>query len=98
MMTANHSRVTLLHMPLRHKLDAPNYCTEEGAHLLKRIIESYWRERGHDVAIGVHEMGFHPAVRAARFDLRSDMINGAPWHCPGSSEASPAEQRKAPPA
>ena len=95
MMITYHSPVALLHRPLGHKWDAPNYCTEEGAHLLKKQIESYWRERGCEVTIGVHEMGFHPAVRATRFDLRSDMINGAPRHCPDSSAASSAEEQKA---
>jgi len=30
------------------------------------------------VQIMLHNVGFHPAIRAARFDVRSDMINGMP--------------------
>jgi hypothetical protein len=28
--------------------------------------------------IGLHNVGFHPAIRAARYDVRSDMVNGMP--------------------
>jgi len=28
--------------------------------------------------IALHNVGFHPAIRAARFDVRSDMVNGMP--------------------
>jgi hypothetical protein len=61
---------------------APNgetdYCSREGALALKAKIEAYWRERGMNVMIALHNAGFHPAIRAARFDVRSDMINGRP--------------------
>jgi len=30
------------------------------------------------VMIALHNVGFHPAIRAARFDVRSDMVNGMP--------------------
>ena len=55
-----------------------DYCSREGALALKAKIEAYWRERGHDVMIALHNVGFHPAIRAARFDVRSDMVNGMP--------------------
>jgi hypothetical protein len=42
------------------------------------MIEAYWRERGQDVMIALHNVGFHPAIRAARYDVRSDMVNGMP--------------------
>ena len=45
---------------------------------LKEKIEAYWRERGQDVMIALHNVGFHPAIRAARYDVRSDMVNGMP--------------------
>ena len=45
---------------------------------LKAKIEAYWRERGQDVMLSLHNVGFHPAIRAARYDVRSDMINGMP--------------------
>jgi len=55
-----------------------DYCSREGALALKAKIEAYWRERGQDVMIALHNVGFHPAIRAARFDVRSDMVNGMP--------------------
>jgi hypothetical protein len=55
-----------------------DYCSREGAMALKAKIEAYWRERGQDVMIALHNVGFHPAIRAARFDVRSDMVNGMP--------------------
>ena len=55
-----------------------DFCSREGAHALKAKIEAYWRERGQNVQIMLHNVGFHPAIRAARFDVRSDMVNGMP--------------------
>ncbi|WP_239590841.1 hypothetical protein [Vitreimonas flagellata] len=55
-----------------------DYCSREGAVALKAKIEAYWRERGQDVMIALHNVGFHPAIRAARYDVRSDMVNGMP--------------------
>ena len=55
-----------------------DFCSREGAETLKAKIEAYWRERGHNVMIALHNVGFHPAIRAARFDVRSDMVNGLP--------------------
>jgi len=55
-----------------------DWCSRDGALALKAKIEAYWRERGQEVAIALHNVGFHPAIRAARFDVRSDMLNGMP--------------------
>lgn len=55
-----------------------DYCSREGAMALKEMIEAYWRERGQSVMIALHNVGFHPAIRAARYDVRSDMVNGMP--------------------
>lgn len=55
-----------------------DFCSRNGAHELKAKIEAYWAERGHKVQVMLHNVGFHPAIRAARFDVRSDMINGMP--------------------
>lgn len=60
------------------KLGEPDFCSREGALALKAKIEAYWRERGQNVMIALHNVGFHPAIRAARYDVRSDMINGMP--------------------
>ena len=56
----------------------PDYCTHNGAAALKATIEAYWAERGQHVLVSLHNVGFHPAIRAARFDVRSDMVNGRP--------------------
>ena len=58
--------------------DGPDFCSRDGAHTLKHRIEAYWQERGFNVQVQLHNVGFHPAIRAARFDVRSDMVNGMP--------------------
>jgi hypothetical protein len=65
-----------------------DYCSRDGAHALKDKIEAYWRERGQNVMVALHNVGFHPAIRAARFDVRSDMINGMPRN--GAAKRAPA--------
>ncbi len=55
-----------------------DYCSHDGARALKEMIEAYWAARGQQVMVALHNVGFHPAIRAARFDVRSDMINGRP--------------------
>ena len=66
-----------------------DYCSKDGAVALKEKIEAYWRERGQDVMIALHNVGFHPAIRAARYDVRSDMVNGMPRT--GASKKSSAK-------
>ena len=58
--------------------DGPDYCSRDGALELKKKIEAYWADRGQDVTVLLHNVGFHPAIRAARFDIRSDLVNGMP--------------------
>lgn len=65
-----------------------DFCSRSGAHELKAKIEAYWRARGHTVQVVLHNVGFHPAIRAARFDVRSDMINGMPR---GAAKRAPAK-------
>jgi hypothetical protein len=67
-----------------------DYCSREGAQALKDKIEAYWRERGQNVMINLHNVGFHPAIRAARFDVRSDMVNGMPRTSGKKKAAVPA--------
>ena len=55
-----------------------DFCNVEGARRLKQRIEEYWRERGYAVDIKLIEAGFVPAMRSARMDVRSDMVNGLP--------------------
>jgi hypothetical protein len=67
-----------------------DYCSREGAVALKDKIEAYWAERGQNVMIALHNVGFHPAIRAARYDVRSDMVNGMP-RTRGASAPAPKE-------
>lgn len=64
--------------PVPYGPDGPDFCSRDGAHALKQRIEAYWRERGYNVQVLLHNVGFHPAIRAARYDVRSDMVNGMP--------------------
>lgn len=67
-----------------------DFCSRDGAHALKAKIEAYWAARGQSVQVMLHNVGFHPAIRAARFDVRSDMINGMP-RTGAHKKAKPAE-------
>ena len=67
-----------------------DFCSREGAHALKAKIEAYWAERGHTVQVMLHNVGFHPAIRAARFDVRSDMVNGMPRNA-GATKRPPLQ-------
>ncbi|HVY83872.1 MAG TPA: hypothetical protein VG943_01970 [Caulobacterales bacterium] len=55
-----------------------DFCNADGARRLKQRIEEYWRERGYAVDVKLVEAGFVPAMRSARTDVRSDMVNGFP--------------------
>ena len=55
-----------------------DFCNVDGARRLKQRIEEYWRERGYTVDVKLIEAGFVPAMRSARTDVRSDMVNGLP--------------------
>lgn len=55
-----------------------DYCDLNGALILKDRIEAYWRERGETVECKLHNVGFHPAIRHSRIDVRSEMVNGLP--------------------
>lgn len=55
-----------------------DFCNNDGARRLKQRIEEYWRERGYKVDVKLIEAGFVAAMRSARMDVRSDMVNGFP--------------------
>ena len=57
---------------------ANDWCNEEGAKRLKNKIEQYWQERGFDVNIDLVDACFIAAMRSARTDVRSNMVNGMP--------------------
>ena len=56
--------------------------TREAAERHKRIIESYWAERGYGVRVDIFETKFHPSIRSTRWDVRSDLRNGLPVSAP----------------
>lgn len=61
------------------KIDEPrDWCSVEGAKRLKQRIEAYWADRGEAVEVKLVDAGFVAAMRSARCDLRSNMINGLP--------------------
>jgi hypothetical protein len=55
-----------------------DFTDRDGAAVLKTTIENYWRERGYRVEVLLVAAAFTPALRAARYDLRSHMVNGLP--------------------
>jgi hypothetical protein len=55
-----------------------DFCNVDGARRLKQRIEEYWRERGFNVDVKLVDAGFVAAMRSARTDVRSDMVNGFP--------------------
>lgn len=65
-----------------------DYCTPDGARRLKQRIEDFWRERGYAVDVKLVEAGFVPAMRSARFDVRSDLVNGFPRPAPAADHRS----------
>lgn len=57
---------------------ANDWCNEDGAKRLKNKIEQYWTERGFDVNVDLVDACFIAAMRSARTDIRSNMLNGMP--------------------
>jgi hypothetical protein len=55
-----------------------DFCSTDGARRLKLRIEEFWRDRGFDVDVKLVDAGFVAAMRSARCDVRSDMVNGMP--------------------
>jgi len=55
-----------------------NFTDRSGANLLKERIEAYWRERGYEIQVNLVEAPFTPAIRSARIDIRSELVNGWP--------------------
>lgn len=55
-----------------------DWCDEDGAKRLREKINAYWAERGYEVDVDLIEAGFVPAMRSARTDVRSNMVNGMP--------------------
>ena len=55
-----------------------DWCDEDGAKRLREKISAYWAERGYEVDVDLIDAGFVPAMRSARTDVRSNMVNGMP--------------------
>ena len=60
------------------RMGEADFTCHAGANELKTRIEAYWRARGHDVQVMLIEAPFTQAIRAARFDVRSELVNGLP--------------------
>lgn len=55
-----------------------DWCNKDGAERLREQIACYWQERGYEVDVNLVDAGFVPAMRSARTDVRSNMVNGMP--------------------
>lgn len=55
-----------------------DYFTQEGATELARRINAFWTAKGKAPVISLHRVNYDAGVRGARFDIRSDMLNGKP--------------------
>ena len=56
-----------------------DFCNSDGARRLKQRIEEHWqKEYGLKVDVKLVGAGFVAAMRSARTDVRSDMVNGYP--------------------
>ena len=55
-----------------------DWCNIDGAMRLKDKLREYWEERGYDVDVDLVDAGFVAAMRSARTDVRSNMVNGMP--------------------
>jgi hypothetical protein len=55
-----------------------DWCDDDGARRLREKINAYWTERGYEVDVDLIDAGFVPAMRSARTDVRSNMVNGMP--------------------
>jgi len=64
--------------PRTERLGEADFTSQSGAKELKARIESYWRQRGYDVQVMLVEAPFTQAIRAGRYDVRSEMVSGLP--------------------
>lgn len=75
---------------------ANDWCNEDGARRLKNKIEQYWSERGYDVNVDLVDACFIAAMRSARTDIRSNMINGMPRRRADAEDSSVRRDYRAP--
>ena len=75
---------------------AADFCSKEGADVLRHRIQEYWKERGYEIDVRLINQGFVPAMRSARTDIRSDLVNGLPQRAAQSAPApTPMPARQA---
>ena len=71
-----------------------DWCDPDGARRLAEKIREYWTDRGYEVDLDFIEAGFVAAMRSARTDVRSNMVNGMPMRrLPGEAVARRASYR-----
>lgn len=58
--------------------EAMNYFDEHGAKELLKRIKAHWASKGYEVDGYIVDCGFHEKVRAARYEVRTNLINGMP--------------------
>lgn len=63
-----------------------DFCNVDGARRIKQRIEEYWKDKGYNVDVKLVEAPFVAAMRSARTDVRSDMVNGFPRKGRGEAE------------
>ena len=71
-----------------------DFCNVDGARRIKQRIEEYWRERGFNVEVKLVDAGFVAAMRSARTDVRSDMVNGFPTKRADNDDDRPSPSRR----
>lgn len=63
---------------MQSDLGRSNFTDRQGASELKARIEEYWRKRGFEVQVVLVEAPFSAAIRSARYDVRSELVDGLP--------------------
>lgn len=62
---------------------------KEDAEELAGRIAAYWAQRGCNVTVVPERTEYDPALRAVRYELRSNLVNGKCPHCAGKAVAVP---------
>ncbi|MEM9739884.1 MAG: hypothetical protein AAF829_08440 [Pseudomonadota bacterium] len=53
--------------------------TKDEAQTLALRIQTFWREKGCDITVVAERMEYDPKLRAVRYEIRSNLVNG---QCP----------------
>lgn len=68
------------------KLEGP--MKEAEAIELAAKIEAFWRAKGCDVTVVPERTVYDPKLRAVRYEIRSNLVNGMCPHCLGKDAAA----------